>query len=325
MPDSLENASPDTVLDRIGPGKLIRSDVLEWIVERIRDLRDQVGTGETVEVPVFMGRTLEDARLILQEGSVSLRLGPVLDVAGNSVDPRDGANRGRIVLMQTPGPNEKTIPDRQVRLLVAAADEESMPAPVIESFGSEPVRVNEEVIIRGKHFPSLWESSRGDSVTFDGVEGTVQVAQSSEQVLVVRVPENIPGVPSSGEETTDVPITITTPGGTASGTLTVQPSSGQATPKINEIVSVDDGEIRVGGNIEIRGTGFSDTPAENKVIYGTIERDATQRTSQGIIAPVPSAQDLGISGDGQTISVKVRAAGIESESRSVFIFIPDNS
>jgi len=326
MPESLKDASAERVLKQIGPGKRIRSDVLKWVVERVRDLGDQIETGKRVQVPTFIGRTLEDARTILGEDTIRLRLGPVLDIEGKSVDPEEASNTGRIVLMQTPGPDERTIANRQVRLLVAAADDESTPAPVIESFSAETVRVREEVIVRGKNFPSPWDSSRGDSITFNGVEGTVQLNESHSQALVVRIPEGIPGVPDSGEATTDVTVEITTSGGKARDTLQVQPPSGQEIPEIDEIVSADDGNIRVGGKVEIRGSGFSGTPPENTVLYGSVEREATDRTSQGITAPVPSAGELGISGDGREISVNVRVAGVETEeSEPVFVFIPDDN
>ncbi len=323
MSESLENASIDKILEHVGEGKLIRSDVFKWMIERIRELEGRVGSGNRVDVPNFIGRTLRDARIILDESSVQLRLGPVLDVEGQSVDPEEEADEGRIVLMQTPDPGGQTTANRLIRLLVATAEDEPLPNPEIEGFDPEPVRVREDVTIHGENFSSPWESERGDRVTFEGVEGTVKVEQSHEGALVVRVPEDIPGVPDRGEEVTEINVTVTARGNSDSDTLEVQPPSGQEIPQIDDVVAADEGNIRVGGAIEIRGSGFAEAPSDNAVLYGTVERSATDVTSQGIVAPVPGASELGLSGS-RTINVKVKVENVESEAEPVFISVPDD-
>lgn len=323
MPDSLDAATFEDVIDSVGPGKLIRSDVLLWMLDRLRDLEDRVGEGTAgrVQVPILTGRTLSDAAAILSQPSVQLRLGPVLDVQGVSVNPDAAANAGRIVLMQTPGPVDRAPRNALVRLVVTAPDEEDRPPPSITGF-EEPVRVNEVLTITGQNFPVTWSPQQGDRVTFDGVEGTV--VGNGTQFIDVRVPTGIPGVPDSGDAITPVTLVVTVRGETATDEVDVQPAT-QAVPSIDTIQSVDGGAINPESTIEVRGDNFAAAADENTVIFdrdAQIHRTASGVTDDGIQAEVPSAEDLGLRGSGGFVQVAVEVGGVRSSWFSIEVLIP---
>lgn len=326
MPDFSDPTTYDDVLDHVGPGKLIRSGVLVWILERLRDLESRVGEGMTgrVSVPNLTGRTLASAASILNRSSVQLRLSTVLDVRGASVNAGTPANAERIVLMQMPGADDRVPSDALVRLVVTAPSETPRPAPTISGFDPEPVRVNEVLTIRGRNFPTAWTPQLNDRVTFDDVEGTVMASDSNTQALAVRVPEGIPGVPDEGDTETSVMVTVTVRGQAVSDEVDVQPSSGRGVPTISSIRNESGGEINPGSTILIEGDNFADAAGDNTIIYNNdITRTASEVVDGGIETVVPSAEDLGLRGSGGFVQVNVEVAGVRSEGFTIEILIPE--
>jgi hypothetical protein len=321
MPDSLENATLDEVLDHVGPGKLIRSDVFTWMLERIRDLEERVGDDGgrgRVVVPNLTGRSLSSALAIINSDALSLRLGPVLDIDGLSVNARSIENGSRIVLMQMPPADGRVASNSLVRLLVTEQAETPVPAPSIDDLVPNPVRVNEFLTIQGSDFPSTWRPDLGDAVTFNGTEGDVETGSSNTQALQVRVPEGISGVPEEGDDEVEVTLTVQVRSETAQSTVRVQPSVGQEPIQITGIRAADNTNPTTGEAIVIVGTGFSDTLDENIVTFdpadNDLQRAAEARVSDGIQVLCPSAADLGFSGTFGRTDILVTVNGVPSNT-----------
>lgn len=322
MPDSLENASVDEVLQHIGPGKLIRSDVLAWVVEHIRDLEDRVGDGPAgqVTVPNLIGRTLGNAIDTLGQSSLALRLGRVLDTSGALVNTSDARQRPRVLLAQFPPPNDRVAPNSVVEFLAAPLDETETTAPAISGITPSRARINELVTITGQNFPSSWPSNTNNAVTFDGAEGEVQAGSSTPTAITVRVPEDIPDAPAEeGEVKEDVTVAVTVDGQTAETTMTVLPAPTDPVPQITDAPAIADVEE----TITIEGENFSGTPSDNTVFFGAQPQSVETATSTSLEVVVPQLSGLGTTpGDFLSVSVSVQVGDLTSNEVPMRVVVP---
>ena len=320
MPDSLEleKSSADEILRHIGPGKVIRSEVFEWVVKRIRELKNQVGqeTGR-ISVPNLIGQTLGTAIDTLGQFS-ELRLGRVLDTSGALVDSSDAKQRSRVLLAQFPPPNDQASPDTVVEFLAAPLDESEAAGPVIDEDGlADSVAIDTLLKIPGSNFPSAWPDDTSNSVTFDGVEGTVQPASSSPSEITVRVPKDIPNAPT-GTEDKEVTVKVTVEGQSDSTTITVKPPPSDPAPRIDSLPQ----QAEVGETITISGSNFSGTASDNTVIFGGTTTIPETAQTDSLEVEVPSVSGLGPPGSFKEVTVKVDVDARKSNGRGITVVVP---
>src|SRR5687767_4195360 len=89
-------------IPHVQPGEVIRSSVINELIDQVNAFGGSTGPVSGVEVPELFGRTLTQARALLTQPSVNLALGTTIDTVGTMVDPNAPANATRIVLGQNP-------------------------------------------------------------------------------------------------------------------------------------------------------------------------------------------------------------------------------
>lgn len=121
MPNTLnEDDSYQKARNKVAPGKLISTDLFQWIIARLRTLDEKIreGGGE-VSVPRVFGQTLRQAVQILEQSSVDLQVGDVLDASGKTIDPTNSDVLTRIVIGQMPGAGTRTTSGDGVDLVLS--------------------------------------------------------------------------------------------------------------------------------------------------------------------------------------------------------------
>lgn len=217
-------------LHEVDPGDLVESELINHIVRVIEDLKERVGAGieSPVTVPLFIGLDLGTASDQLERPNVFLQRAPVLDVAGQSIDPDLSEMRSRTVVSQLPSPGERVSSGTPVRLLVSAGtsggdDGDTTPPPEISFPGDITVPLGTVLTIPGANFlPGTPE------VTVDGVPATIE--RRTSVALDARVPETI-SLPGGAARL--VPVSVTVRGVTVtdddSVTLVPKPPGAQPT------------------------------------------------------------------------------------------------
>lgn len=151
MPNAFEGASYDKALKNIAPGKLIRTDMFKWIIERLRTLDERVREdGGDVVVPRVFGKTLGQALTILNQSSVNLQVGRVLDAEGRTYESPWSDVLRRTVINQVPQPGARTDEGQQVGLVLTAPVRDSDPGdgdepasgPIEAAYQSSPGGLN---------------------------------------------------------------------------------------------------------------------------------------------------------------------------------------
>ena len=96
-----------TELKKVQPGDLIKSDLINLIIERLLDLSSKIagagGTG-SVTVPNLFGRTICEAATIIKQPQINLQLSNVVDAFGTSIDPDLIESKSRLIINQVPDP-----------------------------------------------------------------------------------------------------------------------------------------------------------------------------------------------------------------------------
>lgn len=128
MPNPLEentlekDASYEKALRTVAPGKLISTDLFKWIIERLRTLEERIrGQGEVV-VPRVFGQTLSQALKVLDESTVDLQVGLVLDASGRTIDIGNSEVLGRTVIGQMPDAGTRTTSGDDLDLVVGVPE-----------------------------------------------------------------------------------------------------------------------------------------------------------------------------------------------------------
>lgn len=292
-----------TIPEVVRPGDIISSDLLNRMISLINDHDARLGgTVGGKAVPDLFGRTFAEASVMLQ--LQELALGSVVDTFGTIINTSAGGAGSRIVLNQVPAAGARTMTGAAVHLVVAAQPGSSPPAPTPPQVNAVvPNRQHAlgDIEIRGSGFIS------GATVTFDGILGTV-LPTSTQGRLIVRVPQGIPGAPTApgAPDRTGVPIVVTNPNGastTATTTFAIAP------PPTNPvtITDIDPDPATVNQSVTIKGTGFSTTPNQNEVQFGTRQGTVTAATAAELTVTVPTGiPGLVMSGDSTTVNVTVR-------------------
>ena len=138
------------IVDTVRPGDVISSDLMARIIALL-NAHDAAlgGGGGGIAVPNLFGRTLTEARLMLQ--LQQLALGTVVDIFGVIVNPNAAASGSLVVLNQVPIAGAGTIVGATVGLVVSSTSG-SAPSPltpVINQIVQASARAGETIEIRG--------------------------------------------------------------------------------------------------------------------------------------------------------------------------------
>lgn len=306
----------------VQPGDLITSsqwnsvlDGLEDALSRLATLEGGIGAG-TETVPGLFGRTLSQARAILQQPSSRLSLGRVLDAHGATITPGLPTVQGRLVIGQLPPPGARVGPGSTVDLVVAGLADgggtQPTPGPQIIGFNQAQTAILQPVVILGSNFDPV---AANNQVTFDSVPTAAPpTEQSTTNSLFVRVPEGIPGAPTAPGDTLDVEVRVTTPTGTATRQHTIEPPLAAAVPVIDNIDTAPNPTGVVGQPLTINGSNFSTTPSENVVRFGSTSATPSTASATELRVTVPeSLPSLPTPGSFAFFNVVVEVRGVPSD------------
>jgi IPT/TIG domain-containing protein len=314
-----------TELKKVQPGELIKSDLMNLIIEKLLALDTGTQPTGSVTVPNLFGRTLSEAATVIKQPQISLQLSNVVDAFGAPLDPDLTENKSRLILNQVPEPGARVNPGSLIDLLVAAKPSTSTTGtslkPTINTvnpFNPAKVPIGQDVTINGNNFALDRTKNR---VTFDGVAAVGDpTPESSKNKLVVKVPA-ISAAPAEGQEK-EVTVVVTTPDGGASDgvKLVVLPPLAGANPTITSIQSSDVDFARVGEVIIINGSGFSSTLTQNQVTFDTVNTfpEQTGNTPEKITVKVPAIAGVVGPADFKDISIFVTVNGRKSNVKGPF-------
>jgi len=222
----------DLILDRVRPGDLITSDLINAIIANIAELNTAlagIGGAGLVVVPNTIGKTLAEARAIISNPTTHLNMGGIIDVTGQSVSAVADEAQVRRVVSQAPVPGARVISATALSLVLTirpgtgGSGTTPSDAPVIQSVATG--RIGDVVAINGNNF----ELAREDNdVLFAGVPAETPLT-ATKTMLTVRIPEiTLP----SGSTGTTVDVLLRTAHGEAPGTAVVQPKAAVPTPRV---------------------------------------------------------------------------------------------
>lgn len=314
---------------KVQPGDLIRSDLINAIIDNLEALNRAVagaGTTGLVSVPNFVGRSLSDARAILSQATTHLNLGSVFDASGVGFSGAAPSVQTRLVVNQVPTPGSRVAGGTAVDLVLAVAQgggtTPTSNRPTITSIvGARPgeVRVGDTATINGSNFDL---TPGNNQVTF-GDRPAPPPTSSNGNALVVQVPEV---TSATGGQ---VNVTVRVPGRTPNDTslpfpVTVLPRATQPQPAITGVLTPSGNPpntVTEGDEITVNGTGFAASPARNRVFLHTVEvtPNAQRSTQTALVLTIPNtvSEALGMTGSGRRpLPIRVRNLDIEDPTRN---------
>jgi len=298
-------------MNKVKPGDLITSDLLNAIVGNLEELMKGVSTGTgLVTVPSVIGRRFSEARATAQSPATHMGLGAVFDVTGQAVDTTSAEVQTRIVVNQDPPPGARVPAGTPLKMVLsarAATGGGTTPTkPTIVSFTPEKTRIGDPVTIRGTNF----ELAREDNeVFFAGKKAQVPLASNREELVVV-----VPDIdqPPTGTQEKQVEVLVKTVNGTAESKTTLLAKSEVPSPAIT---STSPTRVTPNDDLTIRGTAFASTPQGNTVIIDTQTGTIKGGSAGTLIVGVPQSLFAGM-GSGTTKQVDVRVTNKETGKTS---------
>jgi hypothetical protein len=269
----------------VNSGGLITAEFMNQIIARINDIDGRTGTATgTVTVPLLVGRTLGQARAILQAPSTQLQMGEVLNTSGAFIDTLTNDSLALTVINQMPAANARVSPGTAVLLLVPGTGGSSGHSNLaITSITPNPAATNSLVTINGQGFDP---DRTLNLVTFDNVAVPEPPTQQSTTFqLIVRVPQGIPNIPTTqGQSRANVPVQVQSPGGSVSGSVAVGPASAQPKVTVNAIAAT----MQVNTSVQITGSNFSANQGALAVRFNGVAANITASTPTSITFTVPT-------------------------------------
>lgn len=288
------------IIDTIRPGDVISSDLMARIIALL-NAHDLAlgGAGGALAIPNLFGRTVTEARLMLQ--LQQLALGSVVDIFGAIVNPNSSASGSLVVLNQVPIAGAGTIVGAAVSLVVSGSGGGGGPVPLtplINQIMQASARAGETIEIRGSGFAGALAG-----VTFAGIAGTV-LGTSNLTRLFVTVPAGIPGAPAlpGDPPLASLSLRVANPGGAfATSTIAISP------PLANPLTVTGVGPALVGSPVTITGTGFSTTANQNVVNFGGVNAGvpSAASTTQLTVTVPNGIPGLVLPGDSVTVNLHV--------------------
>jgi hypothetical protein len=260
-------------LQEVRPGDVISAELMNRLLLAVTEIQSKLsgvegllgGPGKVV-VPNVFGLSLAAAKAELTKPKNGLQIGDVFNTGGQRIFPENTAALELSVLNQVPQAGRIVDVGSRVGLVIA-----QLPAAAGGGGGTTPATPNHqvtgvlppegkaadgEVTVVGTGFITPFSRNR---VIFDGTFIQTPKLGSTVTGLVVDVPKDLPGLPR------DVSVAVEIDGVTrVLPTLyRVLPVSSTPELKIKEVPT----RVRQNGTLNIIGTGFSPTPAQNKVTF----------------------------------------------------------
>jgi hypothetical protein len=305
-----------TELKKVEPGDLIEAELMNLIINHLKDLSAAVsGLGwaaGSVTVPNLFGRTLSSAQLLISEPQVKLKLGNTVDAFGAALNPGLSTTKQKIVIGQVPTAGARVAVNSTIDVLLSAQPEAGTgPTPTQESkitgFNPAKTPIGEKVTIFGVNFDV---DPAKNKVTFADTPATAPEKGGTTELLV-RIP-SIPNPPSGSNEK-KVSVIVETPAGKATGeTILLPPLEGPA-PELTSIKGADPDVLVVGEIATIVGKNFSTKLQENSVTFGTTTTglETAGNSNTTLKVKVPELPGLA-SGQFRFVDIFVTVAGRQS-------------
>jgi hypothetical protein len=257
---------------RIRPGDVISSDLMNRLLVHAEDAQAKLASIDhllpgplKVVVPNLFGLSLGIAKAELTKPKFGLLPGDIFDTGGQRIFPENTAALELVVLGQSPEANRIVQVGSKVNLVIArpvASGGGGGTTPSNhEVTGMNPAdggRANQEVTVIGSNFLTPYHRNR---VIFDGEFFATPKLGSSTTALVIDVPADIPGLPR------EVQVAVEANGVTRllPTLYLIRPRS--TTPELKITHWEPQIRVRVGQTLQIFGTGFSETAAQNRITF----------------------------------------------------------
>jgi len=300
----VEESTMADELNEVLPGDLITADLLNAIIRKLQGV--SAGPGGTIDVPNLFGRTVAQAKALLETPGSNLQLGVILDAFGNvvaSVDPNVQSSR---ILSQTPVSGIRVPPASAINVVIGAiSTTQPGTKPVVTGVDKTTVAVGDLLNIFGTGFDP---TPSNNQVTVGTIAAVVNPSSGTTNLLIM--------VPT-GADALAQPVVVTVSVGTqkaTSGPITIQPSSG---PPLATITSINGSTTNptavTGGTITIAGNNFGTTASAVSVFFGANEASPsstpTSVSNTSLTVGVPNnLPGLSLNGPPVTIRPFVRVA-----------------
>ena len=287
-----------TLPSEVQPGDIISSELMTEILSRLSQLSDAVLTG-TQSVPNLIGLSLTDARTLIQQPSLQLALGFVVDATGAVINPNAAANANLIVLNQSPVASHLAPVNSSVDLIVsqsAGASPNPNPGPqptititeTIEGDSATEFAVGESMVLVGNNFSAI---SSQNIVTFNGVSAIVSSDPADPtRRLIIEVPSSVPGAPVNPGDDTLENVVVILRHAISNLSATTQIDIAAPIPNSPTITSLSDSLLFEGQNLTIIGTNF--TEASVVTIRGEVASIAELNAPTSLEVTVPEFDDI---------------------------------
>ena len=167
-----------TFLPQVRPGDIISSAFINGLLQRIAVLEGHFATN-LLTVPNVVGRPFPVATQTMN--AAGLRVGTVIDVAGQQVQATDAGAGKRLVVATTPAPGDSVTVNRDITFLLTVQAVEKQ-GPDISSLQPTQVTIGAPLTILGHNFTT------GAQVLLDGVKIDNAVVFSPELIRIDPVP-----------------------------------------------------------------------------------------------------------------------------------------
>jgi hypothetical protein len=280
-------------------GELITAEYVNELVAKINNLETLVqqlsgtiGTGIII-VPNFFGMSLGSALQTLNEPTIALQRGSIIDAAGNNIVELDVQVRTRLVINQSPTSGQRVDRGTPVNLVIALKQEDSQPPANMVITGVEPStqHIGQSVRILGANFGNDREALEA---TINDHQLPITFLNGTGDVVRVTLTEDLPNAPTDEGETITARITLRN---VNLGTSVVSPditieAARSASPNIE--------------SIEVRGGGVIANPGDIVEIVGSnllLETGTTTVEFAGVGSPRTASPQDGSTADRLQVEV----------------------
>jgi hypothetical protein len=194
-------------------GELITAQYVNELVAKINNLETLVqqlsgtiGTGIII-VPNFFGMSLGSALQTLNEPTIALQRGSIIDAAGNNIVELDAQVRVRLVINQSPTSGQRVDRGTPVNLVIALEQEDSQPPANMVITGVVPStqRIGQSVRILGSNFGSNRDALEA---TINDHQLPITFLSGTGDEVHVTLTEDLPNAPTDEGETITARITL---------------------------------------------------------------------------------------------------------------------
>lgn len=259
------------------PGDLITADLWNRMLGLVDGLSARLDAQEALVVPDVVGDLFPTA--LDEINRAQLGLNTVFDVAGAKGNPEDAQMATRIVIAQTPGPDERVASGARMTLLITAPKAVTPNAPTITAVApATNAQVGQPLDITGTNFTgNVRVIIRNTQVT-----EFMMPAGSTTQIHIAKVPP-FEGSPTPGT-TKDIPITVRNDVG--EGSFVVKFTEAAAPVPRPTVSNV---QLVSATLLQVKGTNLTATGQETTVTMGGQQRPSVKQSDGSLLVSMPDA------------------------------------